>query len=84
MEIDLEFDELKLLEEARSQLLENEANQKLDDNILICECKCISVGMIRDKFKNKQFDLDLLKKELGLGTGCSSCIKDIKILRSRI
>lgn len=48
--------------------------EKLSCDILICECFCISAGMIREVCP-KNLDLDFLEKKLNLGSGCRSCIK---------
>lgn len=48
---------------------------KLADEILICECFCVSVGDIRELCKT-EVDLDLLKDRLNLGAGCQTCIKN--------
>jgi hypothetical protein len=47
---------------------------KLDDEILICECFCVNVRDIRS-FCETKLDLDLLQRELFLGQGCRSCLK---------
>ena len=50
---------------------------KLDDEILICECFCVSVADIRKLCAEKQKpDLELLKSTYGLGNGCQSCLKN--------
>jgi NAD(P)H-nitrite reductase large subunit len=52
---------------------------KLDDEVLICECFCVSVGDIRSACANeKRVDLVKLQAEFGLGTGCQSCTKRIE------
>ena len=48
--------------------------EKLDDDVLICECFCVSVADIRE-LCSTQVDLDLLKDRLNLGNGCQSCLK---------
>lgn len=48
-----------------------------DDDNLICECMCISAFDIREFFKDSQkLDLKMLQDQLGLGQGCSSCVRD--------
>ena len=52
---------------------------KLDDEVLICECFCVSVGDIRSTCVNElRVDLAKLKTEFGLGTGCQSCTTKIE------
>lgn len=48
--------------------------EKLEDDLLICECFCVSVRDIREVCET-HVDLDLLQKDLNLGTGCQSCLK---------
>lgn len=81
----MEFDEQNLLEEAREQLAKVDASQdKLDKDILICECMCISVGMIRENLIDKELDVSFLTREFGLGTGCSSCLKNLEQWKGKI
>lgn len=72
----MDYEELELLEEARLQTESSEKQlQKMPDETLICECKCISMGDIREFCNKKRANLSELSRELGLGTGCSSCAK---------
>ena len=48
--------------------------EKLDDDVLICECFCVSVGDIRSVCSTN-VDLDLLKEKFNMGGGCQSCLK---------
>ena len=48
--------------------------EKLSFEELICECFCISAGMIREVCP-EELDLDLLEKKLNLGNGCRGCIR---------
>ena len=48
--------------------------EKLGDDDLICECFCVSTGMIREVCPDN-IDLNLLGQRLNLGNGCRSCIK---------
>jgi NAD(P)H-nitrite reductase large subunit len=50
-------------------------SEKLDDEVLICECFCVNVGDIRS-LCSTEVDLDLLKDRLNLGGGCGSCLKN--------
>ena len=71
----MEDEDLELLAEARGILSSSVEVTKLDENLLICECMCISVGDIRETFKHNEPCLDLLVSELGLGSACSTCLK---------
>ena len=52
--------------------------EKLDDEVLICECFCVSVGDIREACKEHgSFDLKTVQDNFSLGLGCQSCIKQI-------
>jgi NAD(P)H-nitrite reductase large subunit len=54
------------------------STEKLDDEILICECFCVNVADIRDACREKgAFDLDIMQKNFSMGLGCTSCIKQI-------
>lgn len=48
--------------------------EKLDDDVLICECFCVSVADIKELCGDRM-DLDLVKDRLNLGSGCQSCLK---------
>ena len=57
----------------------------IDDDVLICECMCVSAGDIRKKFINSQVvDLDVLKNDLRVGQGCSSCVKSFAQWKDKI
>jgi NAD(P)H-nitrite reductase large subunit len=47
--------------------------EKLDDEVLICECFCVSVADIRE-LCSTHVDLDLVRDRLNLGSGCQSCL----------
>jgi NAD(P)H-nitrite reductase large subunit len=49
--------------------------EKLEDEILICECFCVSAGDIR-KICSQEVDLQLLQVRFNLGQGCHSCLKN--------
>ena len=52
------------------------APTKLDDEVLICECFCVSVQDIRQACSSQnKVDLDVLSKNFSLGLGCQSCLK---------
>lgn len=71
----VEADEFNLLNEAREILDSKGHNSKFSDDLLICECMCLSAGDIRKCLKENVVDLNLLTCELKLGSGCSSCLK---------
>jgi NAD(P)H-nitrite reductase large subunit len=53
-------------------------NTNLSNEVLICECFCVSVGDIRKCFSSvEDFDAKVLEEKFGFSTGCSSCLKDI-------
>jgi bacterioferritin-associated ferredoxin len=57
----------------------------IKDEVLICECMCVSAKDIREFFNKEQVvDLDVLKKELFLGSGCSSCVKSFSQWKDKI
>lgn len=80
----MDCDEDRLLEEARAILDSTAKETKMSDDHLICECMCVSAGEIRLLLREKTFDLDLLRKEFGLGTGCSSCIKSLPSWKAKL
>lgn len=49
----------------------------LSDEVLICECKCVTYKEIKNHLGEK-IDFDFLAKEFGLGSGCKSCIEILK------
>ena len=52
--------------------------EHLDDEILICECFCVSVKDIRQEFEETgKVDVQLLQDRFSLGHGCQSCMKRI-------
>lgn len=55
----------------------------LQDEVLICECFCVSVGDIRTVCDTK-LDLDLLTDQLNFGSGCQSCVKDLNSWKDKI
>jgi NAD(P)H-nitrite reductase large subunit len=60
------------------ELLPDETNEKLQEDVLICECFCVSVQDIREACQElNKVNLDLLKKEFHLGQGCQGCLKRI-------
>jgi NAD(P)H-nitrite reductase large subunit len=60
-----------------AELIAPEA-EKLADDVLICECFCVSVGDIREACRDLgTFDLELVQNNFSLGHGCQSCLKQI-------
>jgi hypothetical protein len=57
--------------------------EKLGEEELICECFCVSAGMIREVCPD-QIDLTFLREKLNLGLGCQSCLKRKEDWISRI
>ena len=48
----------------------------LADDLLICECYCVSLGEIRAFIKESgSADIENLQQRFQLGTGCGSCLK---------
>ena len=82
----MKIEDEELLSEARSMLSTDTNTAKLPDLELVCECKCISAGDIREylKGKNKYLDLEQLRNELKLGSGCSTCAKNFDAWKIRI
>lgn len=57
------------------ELLDGPPPEKLDDQVLICECFAVSVADIRSFSEDQKVDLEALKTAFGLGQGCQSCMK---------
>jgi bacterioferritin-associated ferredoxin len=56
-------------------------------SFLVCECECISNTDIKNYLVSKNInvvDLDMLKKDLKLGSGCTSCIKSFDAWSKKI
>lgn len=57
-------------------LLPGDPADKLDAEILICECFCVSVEDIRKACAAaRKVDISLLQARYGLGQGCQGCLK---------
>ncbi|MBC74838.1 MAG: hypothetical protein CME64_02365 [Halobacteriovoraceae bacterium] len=72
----MDKEELEALLELREI---QETKDGLNDNSLICECNCLSKRDIKEALilgNLQTVELDFLKERLGLGSGCSSCIKN--------
>jgi NAD(P)H-nitrite reductase large subunit len=71
--MDKEF--LRQIDQAH-ELLTQDLKEKLEDEVLICECFCVNVRDIREACSaTSEVDLDLLKKKFSMGEGCQSCMK---------
>ena len=54
------------------------STEKLDGEVLICECFCVNVADIRDVCRPGQaFDLKTVQDKFNLGQGCQRCLKEI-------
>ena len=54
------------------------STEKLDDDVLICECFCVNVADIKDVCQKSQaFDLKTVQENFNLGHGCQGCLKSI-------
>ena len=51
-----------------------------ESDYLICTCMGVMKSEIEDAIKRGSTSLDALSRELGVGTGCSSCIVEINDL----
>ena len=54
-------------------------SEKLADDVLICECFCVSVREIKEcliENHSNVADLKSLSKQLKMGTSCGACIKN--------
>ena len=60
------------------ELLPNLSQGLLADDVLICECFCVSALDIREACRDQQkVDVQKLSDELSLGHGCQTCLKRI-------
>jgi NAD(P)H-nitrite reductase large subunit len=67
------------IENYRDLLEANEAGTEIPgpSEIVICECHCVSLQDLADYKKSRQnINLDDMKKDLLIGTGCGSCLKN--------
>lgn len=54
------------------------STEKLDDDVLICECFCVNVGDIREVCQPQNiFDFKTVQDSFNLGHGCQGCLKRI-------
>ena len=64
--------------EALGDLRNYQLDKSTSKDLLICECTSLSLEDIQNFIKTnnlKSLDIDQLHTHLGLGTGCSSCLK---------
>ncbi len=78
----MDQDELELLLEARAHLSRGDGSG--EDDELICECECVSLGEIRGFAKDHKISLETLKEHFNLGAGCSSCVKNYDFWKTKI
>ena len=79
--LDTEF--LKQIDEFSENL--ESPKELLADEILICECNCISVADIRSQLSSpEELSEEILKSSLGLGSGCSSCLKSLSEWKNKV
>ena len=57
---------------------DSEDKETIKTSTLICECNGLGFDEIKDHFKARVFELEIAKSELGLGSGCNSCIKNLE------
>jgi len=61
------------------------STEKLDDDVLICECFCVNVGDIKEACSTlNAFDLKTVQGKFNLGHGCQGCLKRIDTWVSKI
>ena len=73
----MDKDFLRQIDDVEALLPSKDAD-KLDDDVLICECFCVSVQDIRQTFEaTRVVDLEILQKQFSMGQGCQSCINRI-------
>jgi bacterioferritin-associated ferredoxin len=67
------------------ELLGPSVKEKLDADVLICECFCVNVQDIRDACSDiGMVDFSLLRNTYGLGSGCQGCLKKASYWSSKI
>lgn len=73
--------------EALIALREHQESSSSEVSFLICECECISNRDIENYLVSKNInfvDLDMLRKDLKLGSGCTSCLKSFDSWSNKI
>ena len=66
-----------------TEFIDQSSNKKLDDETIICECFCVNVADIK-ALSLETIDFKILRDTFGLGTGCTSCIKNMDSWREKI
>lgn len=62
-----------------------ERQDLINDEVLICECMCVSARDIRNLFTTSEsIELETLKDKFQLGAGCSSCVKSYSSWKNKI
>ncbi len=56
--------------------LEAKAKVTILEDVLICECYCVSVSDIKRVCPEGSLDLEKVQLELNLGLGCQSCLNN--------
>ena len=80
----MDQDFLSQIDKVKDLLPETSA-EKLDDEVLVCECFCVNVRDIREVCSQTQYvDVQLLQNSLSLGMGCTSCLKMITDWQNKI
>lgn len=58
------------------ELLGDKPKELLEDDVLICECFCVSVGDIREVCgETKLVDIEKLQQLFHFSQGCGTCIQ---------
>jgi NAD(P)H-nitrite reductase large subunit len=59
--------------------------EKLANEFLICECCCVSAEDFRKTFQTlEDVDLEVMKRDFQMATGCKSCLKTFEDLKHKI
>ena len=57
-------------------LLGDKPKELLEDDVLICECFCVSVGDIREVCdETKLVDIEKLQQQFHFSQGCGTCMR---------
>lgn len=54
--------------------------QESMSDYLVCTCMGVMYQEIKDAIKNGSKTFDQLSKDLGVGTGCSSCVAEVEAM----
>jgi NAD(P)H-nitrite reductase large subunit len=81
----MDQDFLQQIDQVKDLLPEPATVEKLDDEVVICECFCVNVKDIREACAAaSQVDIRLLQERFSLGHGCQSCMKSKDLWVSKI